>query len=117
MRMLLEYRGAFNLAVAAVVGTLGQRAWPFPADNVFLAVIDARKPWLFDGLAYVYATLWFSTPRFFAAYREWLRAGDPALGRLVSPAFSDAWRAGTAAVETLVLPYVYADLSALVQTA
>jgi hypothetical protein len=62
MRVLLEYRGAFNLAVAAIIGTLGQRAWPFPADNVFLAVIDARKPWLFDGLAYLYATLWFSTP-------------------------------------------------------
>ena len=30
---------------------------------------------------------------------------------------ADAWRAGTAAVETLVLPYVYADLSPLVQTA
>ena len=62
MRMLLEYRGAFNLAVAAVIGTLGQRAWPFPADNVFLAVIDTRQAWLFDGLAYLYATLWFSTP-------------------------------------------------------
>ena len=62
MRLLLEYRAVFNLAVAAVVGTAGQGAWPFPADNVFLAVIDARKPWLFDGLAYLYATLWFSTP-------------------------------------------------------
>ena len=64
MRMLLEYRGAFNLAVAAVIGTLGQRAWPFPADNVFLAVIDARKPWLFDGLAYC-------TPRSGSARRLW----------------------------------------------
>ena len=37
-------------------------SWPFPVDNAFLAVIDARKPWLFDGLAYLYATLWFTTP-------------------------------------------------------
>jgi hypothetical protein len=71
----------------------------------------------FDAARYGRARRAFSTPRFFAAYREWLRAGDPALGRLVSPAFSDAWRAGTAALETLVLPYVYADLSLLVQTA
>ena len=55
--------------------------------------------------------------RFFAAYREWLRGGDPALGRLLSPALSEAWRAGSGALETLVLPYVYADLSELVQTA
>jgi hypothetical protein len=71
----------------------------------------------FDAARYGRARRAFSTPRFFAVYREWLRGGDRALGRLLSPAFSDAWRAGTAAVETLVLPYVYADLSPLVQTA
>jgi hypothetical protein len=71
----------------------------------------------FDAARYGRARRAFSTPRFFAAYREWLRGGDPTLGRLLSPAFSDAWRAGTAALETLVLPYVYADLSPVVQTA
>lgn len=71
----------------------------------------------FDAARYGRARRAFSTPRFFAAYREWLRGGDPALGRLLSPAFSDAWRLGTAALETLVLPYVYADLSPLVRTA
>src|SRR5215468_9892233 len=62
MRGLLEYRAAINLVIAAAVGTVGLRGWPFPADNVFLAVLEARKPWLFDGLAYLYATLWFTTP-------------------------------------------------------
>jgi hypothetical protein len=62
MRAVLEHRAPINLAVAGVIGTLGLRAWPFPAENVFLAVLAVRKPWLFDGLAYLYATLWFSTP-------------------------------------------------------
>src|SRR5262249_20821595 len=62
MRAALEYRAPITLALAAVVGTVGLRAWPFPADNVFIAVLEARKPWLFDGLQYLYATLWFSTP-------------------------------------------------------
>lgn len=71
----------------------------------------------FDAARYGRARRAFSTPRFFAAYREWLRGGDASLGRLLSPALSDAWRTGAAALETLVLPYVYADLSPLVQTA
>lgn len=62
MRALVEHRAAINLALAGVIGALGLRGWPFPADNVFLAAIYAEKPWLFDGLAYLYATLWFSTP-------------------------------------------------------
>src|SRR5438128_12116632 len=62
MRAVLAYRAPLALALTAIVGTIGLRGWPFPADNVFLAVIEARKPWLFDGLAYLYATLWFSTP-------------------------------------------------------
>src|SRR5437870_4101601 len=61
MRAVLEYRAPINLAVAGVIGAAGLRAWPFPAENVFLAVLAVRKPWLFDGLAYLYATLWFST--------------------------------------------------------
>jgi hypothetical protein len=71
----------------------------------------------FDAARYGRARRAFGPPRFFAAYREWLRGGDAALGRLLSPALSEAWRAGSGALETLVLPYVYADLSELVQTA
>src|SRR5712691_5588633 len=62
MRPVLDYRGPITLALAGVTGVVGLQHWPFPAGNVFLAVLEARKPWLFDGLAYLYATLWFSTP-------------------------------------------------------
>ena len=49
MRGVLEYRAPITLALAGVVGTVGLRAWPFPADNVFLAVVHARP--LPDALA------------------------------------------------------------------
>jgi hypothetical protein len=62
MRRALEFRAPINLALAGVVGVVGLQRFPFPSDNAFLAAIDARKPWLFEGLAYLYATLWFSTP-------------------------------------------------------
>ena len=62
MRRALEFRAPINLGLAAAIGVVGLHQWPFPSGNAFLAVIDARKPWLFDGLAYLYATLWFSTP-------------------------------------------------------
>ena len=51
-----------TLAVATAIGVVGLRFWPFPVDNAFLAVVDARKPWLFEGLGCLYATLWLTTP-------------------------------------------------------
>ena len=91
----------------------------FQADNLSINFggIKAVDRVTFDAARYGRARRAFGTPRFFAAYREWLRGGDAALGRLLSPALSDAWRAGSGTLETLVLPYVYADLSELVQTA
>jgi hypothetical protein len=62
MRAALDYRAVISLAAAAAIGAAGLRVYPFPADNVFLALLYARKPVLYDGLAYLYATLWFSTP-------------------------------------------------------
>src|SRR5438552_2014052 len=62
MRALIAYRGLFSLALAGVVGTIGVRAYPFPRTNVFLAVLETRKPDLFQALGYLYCTLWFSTP-------------------------------------------------------
>jgi TraM recognition site of TraD and TraG len=62
MRRAFEFRAPINLAVAGAIGVVGLHNWPFPADDAFLAAIEARKPWLFEGLAYLYATLWFSTP-------------------------------------------------------
>jgi hypothetical protein len=62
MRRIFEVRAPINLALAAVVGVVVLHRVPFPSDNAFLAAIDARKPRLFEGFAYLYATLWFSTP-------------------------------------------------------
>jgi hypothetical protein len=62
VRTLLAYRSAFNLAVTAMVGTAGVRAYPFPTGNVFLSVLQTRKPELAAALGYLYTALWFSTP-------------------------------------------------------
>ncbi len=53
MRRALEFRAPINLGLAVAIGVVGLQQWPFPSGNAFLAVIDARKPWLFDGLAYL----------------------------------------------------------------
>jgi len=49
------------------VGAYGLRAYPIQIDEVFLAVIEARRPDVFRGLAYGYALLWFSTPFYIAS--------------------------------------------------
>lgn len=62
MRTLLQHRAPLNLVLAAVIGSVGVSMWPFPSSNEFLAVVESREPWLFQGLGYLYATLWFTTP-------------------------------------------------------
>ena len=62
MRTFLAYRNAFNLALTAVIGTAGVRAYPFSTANVFLALLETRTPALCTTLGYLYTTLWFSTP-------------------------------------------------------
>jgi hypothetical protein len=51
-----------SLACSAILGVIGLHTWPFPADNVFLALIQARQPTIYAGFSYTYATVWFSTP-------------------------------------------------------
>src|ERR1700681_3262884 len=62
MRFLVEYRFVLSLACSAIMGVIGLHTWPFPADNVFLALIQARQPSIYAGFSYTYATVWFSTP-------------------------------------------------------
>lgn len=62
MRAFIQYRSAINLAAAGVIAAAGLHAWPFPTHNLFLTAIAIEKPWLFSGLSYLYATLWFTTP-------------------------------------------------------
>ena len=59
---LIEARTVVSLACAAALGTLGLAAWPFPEADPVLGLIAAERPTLYQGLAYAYATVWFSTP-------------------------------------------------------
>ena len=62
MQTLIAYRFVVSLALSLVVGVVGLHVRPFPADNLLLALIQAREPALYASLNYTYATLWFSTP-------------------------------------------------------
>ena len=62
MRGLIEYRFVITLALSGVAGVVGLRAWPFPSDNVYLALVHAESPRLAAAVAYAYGTVWFSTP-------------------------------------------------------
>jgi hypothetical protein len=61
-RVLIEYRFVISLALAAIAGGAGLRAWPFPAGNPLLGLIAVQQPAIYAGFAYAYATAWFSTP-------------------------------------------------------
>ncbi|MGE0123623.1 MAG: type IV secretory system conjugative DNA transfer family protein [Vicinamibacterales bacterium] len=62
IRALLDARVLLAALVAAAVGVWGLHTFPIRRDDVFLAVIEARRPDIAQGLAYGYALLWFSTP-------------------------------------------------------
>ena len=50
-----------SLGSSAIAGTLGLRAYPFPADHAVLALIHVVRPALYTAFRYVYATMWFSS--------------------------------------------------------
>jgi hypothetical protein len=64
MRVLMDYRFAGSLVLALVTGVTGLHLYPWPADHPALGLIQVLRPSLAAGLAYAYATLWFSTPFF-----------------------------------------------------
>jgi TraM recognition site of TraD and TraG len=66
LRTILDARPLVAMLVAAVIGAIGLRVYPLPADDVFLTLIALRTPAIFRLLAGGYATIWFTTP-FFAA--------------------------------------------------
>lgn len=53
----------------------------------------------------------FGSPRFFEAYRDWLKRGDVAFASLRSPRLSELWRRGDWRLDILVLPHDYEHLS------
>jgi hypothetical protein len=67
MRILLQRRVALCLAASTVIGAFGLHAWPFPADNPILDLVRLERPLLFAGLAYTYATVWFTSTFFLAS--------------------------------------------------
>jgi hypothetical protein len=67
LRSILEARAAVALVVAAGVGTWGLHAYPVRPDEVFLALIQVRKPSVFLVLVYGYEALWFTTPYYLAS--------------------------------------------------
>jgi hypothetical protein len=61
MRSLLDHRFVISLGLSAVLGTVGLQAWPFPGDEPTLSIVKDLRPGIHAALAYLYATLWFST--------------------------------------------------------
>src|SRR5262245_55295606 len=83
-RMLIDARGLLATLVAAGVGVWGLMAFPIQRDNVFLSVIEARRPDIALGLAYGYGFLWFSTP-------FWLASIAGALAAIVASGLRPGW--------------------------
>jgi hypothetical protein len=67
LRAIVDARGLVAMIIAAGVGTWGLHTYPVQPDDVFLALIQLRKPAVFQVLVYGYATLWFTTPFFLAS--------------------------------------------------
>jgi len=67
LRTIVDARRLVAMLIAAGVGTWGLHTYPVQTDDVFLALIELRKPVVFQVLAYGYATLWFTTPFFLAS--------------------------------------------------
>jgi hypothetical protein len=54
MRFAIEYRLGLSLALSTITGMIGRHTWPFPAQNVFLALIQARQPTIDARFSYTY---------------------------------------------------------------
>lgn len=67
LRATLEARTVVAAVIAIGVGVWGLDAYPMDHDDVFLSMIEVRKPFVFLLLVYGYALLWFTTPFFTAS--------------------------------------------------
>ena len=59
---MTEYRFVISLGLAMLVGSAGLQVWPFPVDHPLLELIAVRRPAVYAGFLYGYATVWFTTP-------------------------------------------------------
>src|SRR5438046_6554282 len=66
-RTILGARAPLAMLIAGMAGACGLHQYPVDADNAFLGLIQLQNPFVFNVLAYGYATLWFTTPFFVAS--------------------------------------------------
>lgn len=62
LRSIVHNRMMLSFGLAASVGYVLLKRWPFPAANDFLQLIQLQRPWLFEIIRWIYATMLFSTP-------------------------------------------------------
>ena len=70
-----------------------------------------------ESARYLRARRAFSAPRFYSAYRRWLREGEASLLDLSATQFHDAWQREGGIVDTVILRHAYAHLIPLACTA
>lgn len=70
-----------------------------------------------DQLRYSRARRAFGSPRFYAAYRAWLKEGGDVFYDLISPSLRDQLQCGLVRIETHVLPHRYLNVAAAAMTA
>ena len=62
LRTIVGARVLLAMVVAACVGLWGLHLYPVQTENPFLGLMQLERPFVFEILAYGYATLWFTTP-------------------------------------------------------
>ena len=62
LHAIVGARVLLALVVAACAGLWGLHLYPVQIENPFLGLIQLERPFVFQVLAYGYATLWFTTP-------------------------------------------------------
>jgi hypothetical protein len=60
--IVIAYRFVRSPGLAAPVGGVGLRVWPFPADHPLLGLIAVNRPALYAAFLFAYATVGFITP-------------------------------------------------------
>ena len=62
LHAIVRARALLAMVVAACVGLWGLHLYPVQTESPFLGLIQLERPFVFQVLAYGYATLWFTTP-------------------------------------------------------
>jgi hypothetical protein len=93
MRFFVEYRFVLSLALSAITGVIGRHRWPFPEQNMYLALIQARQPTIYGRFSYTdrfVASLALSPLMGMVGLHVW-----PAVAKLTAPSSSEDFRRTT----------------------